>query len=213
MNIGVFLYALQSCITTYHGIPTVFVDLFDCKYTKERVCYLSTQWESWRPDSKDFPKEAIGLPIKGWPNERWVDIRDSRIRAIMLKRMDLAKKKGCMGIDPDNVDGFTTKTGFPLTAKDQADFIAWMSYEAHKRGLKIGLKNSAETAKKLSPLVDFHVAEQCTDYKECDKYPAGKTFFIEYRKKTPATEAMICPKRPYTLFANSELSDFERCGK
>lgn len=33
MNIGVFLYALQSCITTYHGIPTVFVDLFDCKYT------------------------------------------------------------------------------------------------------------------------------------------------------------------------------------
>jgi len=201
-----FIYAMHSCLASYPQ-QTVFVDLFDCKNTKGRICYFSTQYEKWRPDAKDFPKETLGKPIEGWSGENWVDYRSAAIRKIMSKRMDLAKKSGCLGIDPDNVDGVGGRTGFPLTQRDQLDFLQFIAAEAHKRGLLVGLKNSAEIAGKLSSLFDYNVAEECTTYKECGKYPAGKTFFIEYMKRSDS----VCKVRPYTLFADWALTKFEVC--
>jgi hypothetical protein len=206
MQISAFIYALHSCMANY-SVPTVFVDLFDCNKTKGRICYFSTQYENWRPDSKDFPKEAIGNKLGDWLGENWVDYRNNKVKSILLARLDKAKAKGCLGVDPDNVDGHTVNTGFKLTASDQKTFITWLSSEARKRGLLIGLKNSSETAKSLTSLVDFHVSEECTNYKECDKYPTGKTYYIEYMP----VNKNICKVRPNTLFADIELKRFEYC--
>jgi hypothetical protein len=186
---------------------TVFVDLFDCKNTRDRICYFSTQYEEWRPDKKDFPKEALGKPLGSWPGERWVDYRNPKVKALLLKRMDMAKDKGCRGIDPDNVDGHTTNTGFKLNASDQKTFIKWLATEARKRKLTIGLKNSSETAKSLSQYVDFHVVEECTKYKECDKYPKDKSYFIEYSNRSDA----VCKLRPNTMFADLALKSLSWC--
>lgn len=202
-----FVYALHACLQSYSPNTTVFVDLFDCKNTIGKICYFSTAYEDWRPDAKEFPKEAIGKPLGDWKGERWVDYRNDKIRGILIRRLDKAKSKGCHGVDPDNIDGHTSKSGFSLTEKDQKHFISWLSAEAHKRGLKIGLKNSSETAKELSSLVDFHVAEECTKYKECARYPGDKTFFIEYMKRNDS----VCKVRPYTLFSDVSLKSFEFC--
>lgn len=201
-----FVYALHACLTSYPQ-QTVVVDLFDCKNTKGRICYFSTQYEDWRPDAKDFPKETLGNKIGDWKGERWVNTNDARVRAILSRRMDLAKARGCLGIDEDNVDGYSSNTGFKITSNDAKAFVKWLSSEAHKRGLLTGLKNASEIARELSPFVDFHVAEECSKYKECDKYPKDKTFFIEYQK----VDDKICKQRPYTLFSDLALKKFEFC--
>lgn len=36
--------------------------------------------------------------------------------------MTLAAEKGCDAVEPDNVDGFTNKTGFSLSEADQIGF-------------------------------------------------------------------------------------------
>ncbi len=98
------------------------------------ICYSSAgSRENWRPDAADFPAAAIGRPLDDWPGERWVDVREPAVRAIMQKRMDLAARKGCDAVDPDNVDGYTAATGFPLTAADQASYNRFLATQAHAR--------------------------------------------------------------------------------
>lgn len=210
MKIAAFLYSLATCLNTSPANTTVFVDGFDCKNINGRIAYFSAgTLEDWRPDKGEYPKEAIGNALPGWKGERMVDIRNAKVRAILAKRMDLAKSKGAIGLDLDNVDTYTMKSGFPLKASDQADFVRWYSSEAHKRGLVVGLKNSPKTAKALDSLVDYHVSEECSKYKECGSYTfnPAKTFFIEYSP----VDASICKARPYTLFANTDLTQFKRC--
>jgi hypothetical protein len=59
----------------------------------------------------------------------------------MEARMDLAVQKQCDGVDPDNVNGYETDTGFNLTASDQISFNVFIAQQAHNRGLSVGLKN------------------------------------------------------------------------
>ncbi len=85
------------------------------------MCYLSAgSYEDWRPDAHAFPYEVLGNALEEWPGEQWLDIRRLDIlQPIMEARLDLAVQKGCDGVDPDNVNGYTNPTGFPLSAEDQ----------------------------------------------------------------------------------------------
>lgn len=66
------------------------------------ICYFSAgSWESYRSDADEFPKEAIGKVMSGWPQEKWVDTRNAGIRDLMRRRIQQAKDKGCDGVDPD----------------------------------------------------------------------------------------------------------------
>jgi hypothetical protein len=91
------------------------------------VCYIDVgTWENWRPDAKKFPKSVLGEPVSGWPGERWLDIRRIDILGpIMRARMDLCQAKGFDGMEPDNVDGYTNDSGFPLTYDDQISAAPW----------------------------------------------------------------------------------------
>jgi len=134
------------------------------------ICYFSAgTWENWREDAGDFPKEIIGKKPEDWPGEKWLDIsRYEKFADIIEKRMDLAVEKGCDGIDPDNVDGYTNETGFNLIYEDQLKYNKWLAEEAHKRGLAIALKNDLEQVKDLVEYFDFAVNEQCFQYNECE---------------------------------------------
>jgi hypothetical protein len=81
------------------------------------MCYISAgTWEQWRPDAAKFPKSVLGNKDGHWPGERWLDVRQTSIlEPIMADRLDRCKKKGFDGVDPDNLDGYQNKTGFPLT--------------------------------------------------------------------------------------------------
>jgi hypothetical protein len=92
------------------------IDLFDTPSAtiqqlhslgKKVICYFSAgSYEDWRSDAKDFKSEDTGKPLDGWPGEKWLKLGSDNVRAIMKNRMEMAKEKGCDGIDPDNVDGY-----------------------------------------------------------------------------------------------------------
>lgn len=159
-------------------------------------CYFSAgSFEDWRPDKASYPSSVLGKPLDGWPGERWVDIRSTALRNILLARLDLAKSKGCAGVDPDNVDGYGHDTGFPLKQSDTVNFLRWLSGEAHRRGLSIGLKNGIEILSQVAGSVDWAVNEQCHEYSECTAYrsfiSSGKPVFnVEYK----GTLSTLCSK-------------------
>jgi hypothetical protein len=158
------------------------------------ICYFSTQYEDWRPDASQFTSAVIGNPLDGWDGENYVDIRSSVVRTIMQGRLDLAASKGCDGVEPDNVDGYTASTGFPIKAADQLDYNKFIAAEAHKRGLSVGLKNDLSQAAALEPFFDWALNEQCYQYSECDDLTvfinAGKAVFnAEYQ----GTASKFCP--------------------
>jgi hypothetical protein len=160
------------------------------------LCYIDAgAWESYRDDAGSFPASVLGSVMDGWPDERWLDIRRIDLLAPILRaRMDTCRSKGFDGLDPDNINGYTNDTSFPLTAADQLRFNRWLATEAHKRGLYIALKNDGEQAAALVATYDAAVVEQCVQYGECGLYSpfvkAGKPVFdIEYSVKPAA----FCP--------------------
>jgi hypothetical protein len=154
---------------------------------RKLMCYLNAgAWEDWRPDAASYPAAVLGSDYEGWPGEKWLDIREiDTLAPILRARLDLCKSKGFDGVDPDNINGYTNPTGFPLTAQDQIDFNVWLANEAHARGLSIGMKNDVEQLTTLLPFFDWALIEDCFAQGWCaDVSPfiaAGKPVFsVEY---------------------------------
>ncbi|KAH6668627.1 endo alpha-1,4 polygalactosaminidase precursor [Plectosphaerella plurivora] len=174
------------------------IDLFDNsaqtidtlhKMGKKVICYFSAgTWEKWRPDAKSFvAKTDFGKDMDDWPDEKWLNLKSANVRSIMAKRIKMAADKGCDGIDPDNVDGFDNDNGLGLTQKDSVEFIKFLSKEARKYNLSIGLKNAGQIIPQVINDVDFQVNEECVKYKEADVFQAfikakKAVFHIEYPK-------------------------------
>lgn len=168
----------SGSIDTSVDVDMYDIDLFDSPQSlidqlqgdgKKVVCYFSAgSYEDWRPDADQFPEAVLGLPLDGWPGERWLDIRQIDLLApIMTARMDLAVQKGCDGVDPDNIDGYSNNTGFPLSFQEQLTYNIWLANQAHGRGLAIGLKNDLDQIQQLVGYFDWVVNEQCFQYNEC----------------------------------------------
>ena len=164
------------------------------------VCYFSAgSWEEYRDDAGDFPPAVLGNVMDGWPDEKWLDIRQIDLLApIMQARLDVAASKQCDGVDPDNVDGYTNDSGFPLTYADQLAYNRWMVAEAHGRGLAIGLKNGLEQVPDLVDDYEWEINEQCFQYDECELLlpfiEAGKPVWnVEYVEEGAET-AVFCPQ-------------------
>ncbi len=177
------------------------LDLFDTSTEiiielKERgvfvICYFSAgSYEDWRPDAHKFPDDVLGYELEDWPGERWLDIRQiPTLGPIIESRMDLAVEKGCDGVDPDNLDGYENRTGFPLTGTDQIVFNTYLAQAAHDRGLKIGLKNDLNQIQELVDDFDWILNEECFTYQECDQLlpflDANKPVFVIEYGITPA---------------------------
>lgn len=202
---------LQGTINTSYNAAVFDIDLFDTPQAtinalkaqgKRVVCYFSAgSSENWRPDFSKFKAADMGNALDGWAGERWLDTRSANVRAVMMARMDLAKSKWCDGVDPDNVDGYTNKPGFPLTAATQLDYNRFLATQAHARGLAVGLKNGVAQLSDLASAFDFAVNEQCFQYNECSGYSAftvqGKPVFnVEYQTKwkDATTRQTLCAK-------------------
>jgi hypothetical protein len=167
-------------------------------------CYIDAgAWENYRSDASRFPAAVLGKAMDGWPDERWLDIRKVSLLAPLLRhRLDTCVAKGFDGVDPDNVNGYTNATGFPLKAADQLAFNRWLADQAHSRHLAVALKNDGEQAAALAPVFDAAVVEECVEYSECAQYgafvKAGKPVFdIEYARAPSA----YCPVAAKLRFA------------
>jgi hypothetical protein len=155
---------------------------------KTVVCYFSAgSFEQDRelPDSNQFQPADIGAKMIGW-NESWVDLRSANIRKIMANRIDVAAKRGCDAVDPDNVDAYGENGGgLGLVEADSISFVKFLANEAHSRNMAIGLKNAAEIIDEVIGDVEFSVNEECAVVGDCNDFKkftrAGKpVFHIEY---------------------------------
>lgn len=151
------------------------------------LCYVSVGTrEDWRPDATRFLDAVVGRAYPEWPGETWLDIRRlDEIGPVLLARFDLARDKGCDGIEPDNLDAYETDSGFPLTRTDTLRFVRWLADAAHARGLSFGLKNSADLLVDVLPDIDWVLIEDCHVQGWCDAMAPARAaglavFQVEY---------------------------------
>lgn len=175
------------------------------------ICYLDVgSWENWRDDAAKFPSSILGAVYSGFPDERWLDIRDVNaaksqtgmvLTTILSSRLNRAKTMGCDAIEPDNMDGYDKtaheSSGFPLTFEDQIYFNLWVATEVHRLGMLVGLKNDINQARdsRIYLAFDFVVSEQCIQYNECGYFSEflkinKPVFLAEYK----LTLSKMCPK-------------------
>ncbi|MFF4775514.1 endo alpha-1,4 polygalactosaminidase [Microtetraspora fusca] len=189
-------WQLSGKIDTSVKADVYDVDLFDTPAStvsalhgmgRKVVCYIDIgAAEQGRPDFADFPKSILGNKVDGWPQERWVDIRQIDVlKRIWSARLDRCKAKGFDGVEADLVDAYQQDSGFPVTAKHQLAFNRMLAQVAHQHGLAIGLKNDLDQIPQLVGDFDFAVNEQCAEYRECSSLTpfikAGKpVFHAEY---------------------------------
>ncbi|KAJ4366248.1 hypothetical protein N0V83_007884 [Neocucurbitaria cava] len=185
----------SSDTTTTPNVSIFDIDLFDTPAEtikqlhdlgKKVICYFSAgSYEDWRPDAGNFEPEDLGKGLDGWPGEKWLAVKSENVRKIIRSRVQMAKDKGCDGVDPDNVDGYQNDNGLDLTQDDSISFMSYLSSITAPLNLTMGLKNAGDIIPAVLPLVHFSVNEQCAQYGECTTFKpfidAGKpVFHIEY---------------------------------
>ena len=112
------------------------------------VCYLDLAWEDYRPDASPgqvFPATALGHVYFGFPQERWVDLRQlNALKPMLRERLSRCASKGFDTVELDDIDSFgpPSTIGFRLTPGDAQNFLAWAFNEIHRLGMTGLWKNS-----------------------------------------------------------------------
>ena len=219
-------WQLQGTLNTSYDVEIYDIDLFETDATaiaalqadgRRVLCYFSAgSFEDWRPDAGAFNESDLGNTLSGFADERWLDIRSSNVHEIMYARLDLAVQRGCDGVEPDNVTGYDTDTGFALTATDQLAFNRNLFNAARERGLAVALKNDLSQIAELIDYVDLMVNEQCHEFGECDTLSpfvdAGKPvlnaeYLLAYRNAPETVCAPAAANNLRTLILDENLDD------
>ena len=170
-------WQLQGNVPTNTGVKVFDIDGFDNSaatvaalhaHGTKVICYIDFGTsETFRSDFAKFPASVEGA-TNGWPGEKWLDIRQLKVlEPIMITRMRMCVSKHFDALEPDNIDGYTNDTGFPLTAQEQLTYNTWIADTAHSLGLSVGLKNDNDQTAQLAPHFDWALDEQCNQYSEC----------------------------------------------
>ncbi|MHB8691872.1 MAG: endo alpha-1,4 polygalactosaminidase [Solirubrobacteraceae bacterium] len=144
------------------------------------VCYLSLgSWESFRPDAGAWPAAVLGRPLSGYPNERWVDVRQlPALMEVIDARLRMCAAKGFDGVEVDNIDGWNNRSGFPLTPQDAEAWLAAIANAAHALNMFVLWKNDPYLASFGARYFDGALSEACFEYGECTAGRLdGTTFF------------------------------------
>jgi hypothetical protein len=184
------------------------------------ICYVDTgAFEHYRPDARRFPgyrrrladiPNRPGKPTKGsvigwdtgWNGERWLDIRRSsrkRFAELIWARLDLAKRLGCDGVEPDQNNPVGNDPGFPIPLSDQHSWYREVAAQAHARGLSVGMKNGHDQPGSAAALVDafdWALPEECVQFDECAELDpfieAGKAVFaVDYEGSVDPVTACV----------------------
>jgi len=127
------------------------------------VCYVSVgTLENYRSDVNSFPASVIGKTYGNWPDERFLDIRNTAVLLpLMQARFQKCKDMGFAAIEPDNMDVYTNNSGFAITKADTINYVLKLADIAHGMGLEIAQKNVPELTPLLVSSLDFAITESC----------------------------------------------------
>jgi hypothetical protein len=136
-------------------------------------------------------RDGSGKPVidPEWPDEMMLDISTADKRTELAKIVggwiEACAKKGFDAVEVDNLDTYSRSNGL-LKMDHAVAFIRALADVAHKNGLAIAQKNSAEILKHKNEMqTDFVVAEECNQYNECGAFTAAygdMVFVIEYNR-------------------------------
>ncbi len=172
-----WFWQLQGTVSNAHAVAAYDIDGFETSAGevaalhgegKHVICYIDAGTaEKFRPDYASFPKSVLGRS-NGWPGEKWIDIRQlGTIEPIMQARFRMCREKGFDAVEPDNIEAFSNKSGFPITAQQQLTYNEWVAAAVHSLGMAVLQKNDGEQAAQLQPYFDGALSEQCNQYREC----------------------------------------------
>ena len=139
-------------------------------------CYLDLAWEDYRPDGSPtvlggaFPASTLGNIYYGYPQERWVDLRQlDALKPMLDARISMCAQKGFDAVELDDIDSFepSSTTGFNLTPGDAQNFLAWVDNEIHLHGMTVLWKNTGILSWWGRDYSDGAVVEECYTYSEC----------------------------------------------
>jgi len=134
------------------------------------VCYLDLAWEDYRPDaspqvpSAAFPAAALGHVYYGYPEERWVDLRQlDALKPMLRERVGMCARKGFDAVELDDIDSFDppSTTGFHLTPGDAQNFLGYAFNLIHRAGMTALWKNSPYLSWWGRQYADGAVVEEC----------------------------------------------------
>jgi Glycoside-hydrolase family GH114 len=131
------------------------------------VCYLDLAWEDYRPDATPggyFPAAALGAVYYGYPEERWVDLRQlDALKPMLRERIGMCARKGFDAVELDDIDSFDppSTTGFQLTPGDAQNFLAYAFNQIHLAGMAALWKNSPYLSWWGRQYADGAVVEEC----------------------------------------------------
>lgn len=136
------------------------------------VCYMEVGGaENYRDDYNDFPPEALGKNMAGWPGEKWLDIRHPEVPPIIKKRIKMCADKGFDAIEPDLDTSYVEPTGFDLKKADEIAYMKDLAEYAHSLGLAMWGKNPDSTGDSFSQdmvdTFDAVLTEECGQYNTC----------------------------------------------
>jgi hypothetical protein len=171
-------YQLQGEIDPTIDAELFVIDLFnvDAELIAElhgtgrlAVAYLSAgTFEPFRDDADAFPEAVIGNPLVSYPNESWLDVRDSEVRRLMAARLDIAASKGFDGVLPTNLSADSSDNGFGLQTADVHDYAAWLAAETRGRGMSAGLAGDLVRRAPRFEQFDFAIHFGCIARGDCD---------------------------------------------
>lgn len=122
------------------------------------------------PDATRFPSDVRGNPVKGRPDERWLDVRRwDELRPVLADRFRLCRGKGFGAVALDDADGYLHRPGFPLDFDDQLLFNRRLAALARQLDLSPGLVDDVPQVAALAPDFDFAVNQECVRRRECAK--------------------------------------------
>jgi hypothetical protein len=134
------------------------------------ICYVDLAWEDYRPDATPapaggyFPAAALGAVYYGYPQERWVDLRQlGALEPLLRERISMCARKGFDAVELDDIDSFDppAETGFRLTPGDLQNFLAYAFDEIHRDGMTGLWKNSPWLSWWGRRYADGAVLEEC----------------------------------------------------
>jgi hypothetical protein len=205
---AVFDYQIGGAYPPGAGVGVVDRDRFEPPAPgRYNVCYVNafqtqaadSAW--WKTNHDDLLLRYNGRHVEdpGWPGEMILDLstaaKRAAVAAIVGDWIAGCAGEGYQAVEPDNLDSWTRSHGL-LTQADALEFAKLLIAAAHRNGLAIAQKNTAELGRagELAGF-DFAVAEECAVYDECRVYTdafGDHVFEIEYTDNPRAHYDRAC---------------------
>ena len=222
-------YQLVGDVDTTVDADLFVVDLFNAERAditalhaagRMVVAYISVgSLENWRSDYARYPRSAVGTALTNYPDESWLDVRNTQVRSLMQARFKLAADKGFDGVLASMLGAYrSTTTGFPITRADEIAYGAFLAGAAHDLDLTIGLSGDLELGYELTKHFDWALGVNCVERNTCTDLVGAKNRGLPvFDLESSTNHATICKQAasfgiPVTFKAKGYDATRSECG-